>query len=104
MSQFWFTWALQWVPSLTVSDAYGPLAAIGKVAPVPLLLVHGEQDHIVPPAHSERLYAAAREPKELWRVEGGHIQAFRSERLRDRLVAFLSGYACPGRSVSSAAE
>ena len=38
---------------------------------VPILLVHGTEDNIVPFAMCERLYAAARAPKRLLRAEGG---------------------------------
>lgn len=95
LAGFWLTWPFQWLPRLTLSDAYSPLASVARVSPIPLLLVHGEEDGIVPIAHAERLYGAAREPKELWRVPGGHIQAFRTESMRDRLVAWLSRRACP---------
>lgn len=98
LAEFWLTWPFQWIPRLTVSDAYSPAAAIGDVAPIPLLIVHGERDRIVPIAHAERLYAAAREPKQLWRAEGGHIAAFRSEPMRERLAAYLAQRLCPDRS------
>lgn len=100
LAEFWLTWPLQWLAGLTVSDAYRPLSAIPSVAPVPLLLIHGERDRIVPIAHAERLYAAARAPKDFWRYDGGHIAAFRSEAMRDRLVSYLTRHACPGKAAS----
>jgi dipeptidyl aminopeptidase/acylaminoacyl peptidase len=40
---------------------------------VPVLIMHGTIDAMIPHAHGERLYAAANEPKEFWLVEGaGH--------------------------------
>jgi uncharacterized protein len=40
---------------------------------VPLLVMHGAADMLIPVAHGERLYAAANEPKELWVVpNAGH--------------------------------
>lgn len=96
LAGFWLTWPLQWLPTWTISDKYSPLAAIRRVAPIPLLLVHGDRDRIVPLAHSERLFAAAREPKQFWKVAGaGHIGAFRSGPMRDRLVAYLREQVCP---------
>jgi pimeloyl-ACP methyl ester carboxylesterase len=42
-----------------------PEEVIGKIAPTPVLLVHGEDDRLFPPAHARALYDAAREPKRL---------------------------------------
>ena len=96
MASFWLTWPFQWIPLLTVPTVYDPLAAVSGVSPIPLLLVHGDEDRIIPPAHSERLFAAAREPKQFWKVEGaGHIEAFRSPAIRNRLVDYLRTNLCP---------
>ncbi len=101
LARFWLTWPLQYPLSWTISDDYSPLAAIAQVAPIPLLLIHGDRDTIVPPWHSERLYAAARAPKEYWKVEGaGHIQALQSQPLRERFASYLYQRACPGRNLS----
>jgi fermentation-respiration switch protein FrsA (DUF1100 family) len=97
LASFWLTWPFQWL-AWSVPDDLSPLAAIADVSPIPLLLVHGERDTIVPVAHARRLYAAAREPKALWLVEhAGHIGAFGSEVWRERLVRWLSARVCPER-------
>jgi len=102
MASFWLTWSFQWIPLLTVPTAYDPIAAVSGVSPVPLLLVHGGDDRIIPAAHSERLFAAAHEPKQFWKVEGvGHIEAFRSQEMRDRLVNYLRTNLCPTLSSPS---
>ena len=52
-----------------------PAEAAAKIAPVPLLIVHGDQDPYFPPEHARQLYLAAREPKELWLIPGmGHAE------------------------------
>lgn len=52
-----------------------PVTALAQID-TPLLFIHGTADSIVPLAHSERLLAAAREPRRLLRVEGAmHMQA-----------------------------
>lgn len=90
LASFFLTWPLQWLPWLTVDNDYSPAAAIGGIGPLPLVLIHGGSDVVVPAAHSRRLYALAGEPKELWIVpEAGHIQALRDEAVRRRLAAFL---------------
>jgi fermentation-respiration switch protein FrsA (DUF1100 family) len=53
-----------------------PEEVIGHIAPRPVLLIHGTHDQLIPPYHAERLYRAAREPKQLWWAEGcAHVQA-----------------------------
>jgi fermentation-respiration switch protein FrsA (DUF1100 family) len=90
LAGFWLTWPLQWPLSLTVSDTYSPLAAIGKVSPIPVLILHAEHDSIIPLRHAERLYAAAKEPKSFWRInEGGHIAALTQETYRQRFKNYL---------------
>jgi len=91
LAGFWLTWPLQWPLSWTVSDEYSPSAAVAGVSPIPLLIIHGDRDLIVPPPHGQRLYDLAREPKQIWIVPGaGHIQAFQSQIYRDRFVAYLT--------------
>ena len=48
---------------------------IGKVAPTPVVIVHGNDDHLFAPDHARRLYAAAGEPKRLLLGDGfGHAE------------------------------
>jgi len=83
-------WPLQWLPALVVDNDYSPQAAVKALSPIPFLLIHGEEDAIVPPEHSRRLYDGAAEPKDLWIVPGaGHIQALKARAMRERLTAFL---------------
>ncbi|MGI9435264.1 MAG: alpha/beta hydrolase [Geminicoccaceae bacterium] len=87
---FWLTWPLQWPLSLTIDDRFRPIDAAASLAPLPLLIIHGQDDKVIPPVHSEILFAAASQPKTIWRLPGtGHIQAFATIRNRRRLVAFL---------------
>ena len=91
LADFWLTWPLQWPLSWTVSDEYSPSAAVAGVSPIPLLIIHGDRDPIVPPHHGQRLFDLAREPKQLWVIPGGrHIQVFQSQIYRDRFVAYLT--------------
>jgi len=53
-----------------------PEEQIGKLAPRPVLIVHGTHDYLITPRHAERLYHAAGEPRMLWWAEGSeHGQA-----------------------------
>lgn len=86
----WITWPFQWLPYLAVDDSFSPLPSMAKISPLPLLVLHGDQDRIVPVHHAQLLYDAALEPKQLWIVPGaGHIQATGDPAVRDRLVAYL---------------
>ena len=50
-----------------------PVVEVGKIAPRPLLIMHGESDRLVPHHNSERLFEAAGQPKDLWLIpELGH--------------------------------
>jgi alpha-beta hydrolase superfamily lysophospholipase len=50
--------------------AVRPIEVIGTISPRPLLLIHGSADTLIPASHAYELFAAAREPKQLWMVEG----------------------------------
>ena len=90
LAGFFLTWPFQWLPVLTVDNDYSPLASVRAVSPLPLLLIHGESDAIVPAHHSKRLYEAAAQPKELWLLPtAGHIQSVRDPALRRRLSEFV---------------
>jgi fermentation-respiration switch protein FrsA (DUF1100 family) len=41
-----------------------------------VLVIHSRQDDIIPFAHGERLFAAARPPKRFLEIEGGHNEGF----------------------------
>lgn len=90
LASFWLTWPLQYPLSWTVSDDYSPLRAVGQISPIPLLILHGDKDPIVPLHHGQLLYEAAHEPKALWVVPGGgHTEGMRDDALRDRLAAYI---------------
>ncbi len=92
LSQVWLTWPLQWPLSLLISDRYAAIDVVNQLSPIPLLLIHGAHDVVVDVRHSQRLYAAAGLPKDLWVIpQGGHIDATRRESVRERLLAFLAG-------------
>ena len=73
-----------------------PAEAAAQIAPVPLLIVHGDKDHYFPPEHARQLYLAAREPKELWLLPGmGHAEAACSAELVDRIGAWVERAVAP---------
>jgi len=44
---------------------------IDKIAPVPLLLIHGTADSMVPIGQTDELFKKAKQPKTLFKVKGG---------------------------------
>ena len=53
-----------------------PADAAARVAPTPLLIVHGDRDPYFPVDHAQQLYDAAHDPRELWIVPGyGHAES-----------------------------
>lgn len=62
---------------IAISNKKSPHYVVANIAPVPLLLVHGNADHIVPFEHSKALYEKAQQPKSLWEVPGAqHLGIF----------------------------
>jgi pimeloyl-ACP methyl ester carboxylesterase len=52
-----------------------PEEVVGKIAPTPVVIVHGTDDHLFPPDHARLLYEAAGEPKRLLLGDGfGHAE------------------------------
>jgi fermentation-respiration switch protein FrsA (DUF1100 family) len=47
-----------------------PVSVIGRIAPVPILIIAGEGDRLIPAENGRRLFAAAGDPKELWLIPG----------------------------------
>lgn len=66
--------------------------AVAAMEPRPVLLIHGTHDEIVPVAHSDELFAALPEPKQVWVVEGaGHVEAWRPDPAvyEERVIAWV---------------
>lgn len=84
---------LKWpISYLLVGDSYSPVDVVERIAPVPLLLIHGTVDPVVPYHHGRELFDRARQPKELWTIEqGGHTGAFSdpASPYREKLVGFF---------------
>jgi dipeptidyl aminopeptidase/acylaminoacyl peptidase len=71
-----------------------PLREIGRIAPRPVLLIHGTEDGRITREQAERLFAAAEEPVSLWLVEGASHSTVRDpglDRLLPEVVGFFDG-------------
>ena len=75
-----------------MDDALSPERFIAQLAPLPLLLIHGSADVVIPYHHATDLIAAAREPKRLVTIDGGgHIEAF-SPRFGTKYMDIVSAF------------
>jgi fermentation-respiration switch protein FrsA (DUF1100 family) len=69
---------------------YDTLARLPEIG-CPVMVIHSRNDDIIPFAHGQRLFAAARPPKELLEIQGAHNDGFvfaRDDWVRE-LDAFL---------------
>jgi hypothetical protein len=78
-----------------------PIVALARI-PVPLLFLHGTDDRVIPFAHGERLYAAAREPKQWLPVRGAaHMEAGQVSEARAAILeAMRRAVQADGRAVN----
>jgi hypothetical protein len=68
LASFWATWPLQWPLSFLVSEDYSPASYIGRLK-MPLLIVHGTKDRIVPFRMGAELFRLAPGPdKTFWKI------------------------------------
>jgi fermentation-respiration switch protein FrsA (DUF1100 family) len=70
-----------------------PIDAVARIAPRPLLLMHGTADRAIPVGHSRALFEQAGEPRAIWIVAGGgHAQLFDHDPtgFENRVLAFLT--------------
>ena len=105
LAGFFLTWPFQWIARITVENDYSPSASVEAIAPIPVLFIHGDDDLVVPPHHSQRLYERAREPKELWVLPDiGHIQAVRNREVRERLAHFLERHSAESAAVGASSR
>jgi alpha-beta hydrolase superfamily lysophospholipase len=84
------TWPFQWPIAAGMPDGYDPVDQVGRLSPVPLLLIHGTRDGVVGYHHAQALFAAAREPRFLLSYDGPHIAAFEDAEIRAALLRFFA--------------
>ncbi|MFC1914113.1 alpha/beta hydrolase [Chloroflexota bacterium] len=72
-----------------------PIDYIARIAPRPVLLVHGNSDKTVDISHAHRLYAKAGEPKQLEIIAGAGHRLRREDRAIEAVLTWLkSNYYC----------
>lgn len=85
------TWPFSHPASWTVEDGYSPERWIRKVGTIPVIVIHGTRDPVVPYEHGKRLYELANDPKGFWTIQGGgHITGLANPEVRAQFLAFLA--------------
>jgi len=72
--------------------------ALGRLSPRPLLMIHGANDSYIKLEIAQGLFRLARDPKELWVVDGAkHNQAIaiQPEKYQKRLAEFFTRHLAP---------
>ena len=81
-----------------------PLEVVGRIAPTPLLIIHGDTDPYFSTEHPLALAAAAGHPSELWLVPGfGHAENAAPTELLDRLGRHLPELLARGPAAAAGA-
>ena len=84
------TWQIE--PRLGIPlEALSPLGAIGRLN-APVMIIAGMEDNRTQKEESRRLFEEAREPKQLWLIQGAKHQNFHSfagEEYEERVLQFL---------------
>lgn len=94
-SESWLLWLLQPVAWLIMSDQYAP-KKIDQLSPIPLLVIHGDQDTVVPFKNGEEIFSLSKDPKEFWIIpEGQHTDIFWAHKkiYRKKFVDYLAQFA-----------
>lgn len=83
--RYWF------IPvGLLMKDQYHSDELIGKIT-VPVLILHGVRDHIVPFAMGERMFALTKAPKHIVRFLDGHHEDLDADGALFAVARFLAG-------------
>lgn len=95
MKRSWLLWPLRWLVVPAMPDReLDPEQQIAGLSPTPLLVLHSQDDAVVPYAQGQRLFQAAGEPKAFQGLRGGHSQSTRDPDVQQRLLDFLAGHDC----------
>lgn len=93
LAQIWLTFLFQPLAWILISDSYSPEDSIPKISPLPLLVIHGDDDQVIPYSYGQKIFQLAREPKTFWTVpHGQHIDSMFREKgkYRKQFLEYLT--------------
>ncbi|MDX1616827.1 MAG: alpha/beta fold hydrolase, partial [Candidatus Promineifilaceae bacterium] len=74
-----------------LAEAFWPVAQVARLAPRPLLIIHGAADGVVPPEQGRSLYEAAGQPRQLVvTTDANHAFSWQRKILRETLLEWLA--------------
>ena len=80
---------------------YDAIDAIANLR-APLLVLHSEEDEVIPFSHGEALFNQATTTREFQRLRGRHIASLRDSDVRERLIRFTEDHCGVQKPVQSA--
>lgn len=83
-----------WRGDLDINEI-NPEKYIGKISPRPVYIMHGTADKTVGFEHGQRLFNAAKEPKQFWRAQNGEhtkLWQLNNEKAETSVVTFFDRY------------
>lgn len=89
MRQNWLLWPFSFVMAPLMPAGENAIDRIANIAPRPVLIMHSKEDEVIPFEHGERLFDAAREPKEFIRLYGRHGQGTAFPTVRRQMLEFM---------------
>jgi fermentation-respiration switch protein FrsA (DUF1100 family) len=92
LARTWLTFLFQPLAYVLVSDEFSPEDDIAKISPTPLLVIHGQEDPVIPFSFGENIFKRAKEPKTFWKIEQGHhidTMSRHQGAYREKLIQFL---------------
>ncbi len=88
-SSHWLSWSAQYPVKWLIGRDYDPIDAIGELDGVPKLMIHSEDDEIIPFQFGQALFEAAPGPKIGISAKGPHIRAAADPALRQAVLNFM---------------
>jgi alpha-beta hydrolase superfamily lysophospholipase len=86
----WSTWLFQYPAKWLMPDNYDLVDHIQKLAPLPLLLLHSNEDKIISLEHSKKLLRKAQQPKQLYIYQERHIGALLLPKHQEYVLRYLA--------------
>jgi alpha-beta hydrolase superfamily lysophospholipase len=90
LANHWLTRTLSWPLSFLISNRYRPVDVIGKLSPIPVIIMHSATDDIVPTYHAQQLFASAGPPRFYEKLSGAHNQVLSLRQNHERLLEILN--------------